>query len=150
MDSLILCKNIFSERLNKRREKKKQLMGAALGRLLGRDDLSFLLDSTQGKSNDNAVFVVRRVAEFFHMDVSQFVLPSDIIKQLKGINLLKRLAGKGGIQLRKVKLSADGTRRTAVFYWLKEKAYGRRLFPPNQENIICIRKNFLKEKQLIL
>lgn len=97
----------FSERLNKRREKKKQLMGAALGRLLGRDDLSFLLDSTQGKSNDNAVFVVRRVAEFFHMDVSQFVLPSDIIKQLKGINLLKRLAGKGGIQLRKVKLS-DG------------------------------------------
>lgn len=40
----------FSERLNKRREKKKQLMGAALGRLLGRDDLSFLLDSTQGKA----------------------------------------------------------------------------------------------------
>lgn len=94
----------FADRLQQRQEKKAKLLGAAIGTLIGREDLSFWLEATQGKANDNIVYIVRKAAEFFRMDTSMIDLPADILRQLHGLSLLKRLAGKGGMQLRKVVL----------------------------------------------
>lgn len=94
----------FADRLQQRQEKKAKLLGAAIGTLIGREDLSFWLESTQSKANDNIVYIVRKTAEFFRMDTSVITLPADILRQLHGISLLKRLVSKSGMQLRKVVL----------------------------------------------
>lgn len=94
----------FADRLQQRQEKKAKLLGAAIGTLIGREDFSFWLEATQGKANDNIVYIVRKAAEFFRMDTSVIELPADILRQLHGLSLLKRLAGRGGMQLRKVVL----------------------------------------------
>lgn len=95
----------FDDRLKQRQEKKSKLLGAVVGILTDNEDLRLLADTDISKNNGNLIYIVRRIADFFKMDSSLITLPEDILKQLHGLSLLKRLIGKGGMQIRKVTLS---------------------------------------------
>lgn len=110
-------KKYFADRLQQRREKKEKLLGAAIGSLTGREDLSFWVETERGTTDDNIVYIVRKVAEFFRMDAEVVDLPADILKQLHGLSLLKRLVNKGGMQIRRVRLENDWyTKDSGVFF----------------------------------
>lgn len=107
----------FVTRLQKRAQKKDKLLEASINILLGDDNLDLWLNSSQSGNNGNIIYIVRKVAEFFHMDTSVINMPANIIKQLPEIDLLKRLVFKGGMQLRKVTLTNDWyTKDSGIFF----------------------------------
>lgn len=90
-------------------------MGASVDFLTGKDALGLLIGNLQSRAGDNIVYVVSRVAEYFKMDTSAINLPDDIMRQLRGMGLLKRLLNKSGMQTRRVTLDGEWYKKTAVF-----------------------------------
>lgn len=100
-------KKYFADRLQKRQAQKIQLMGASVDFLTGKDALGLLIGNLQSRAGDNIVYVVSRVAEYFKMDTFAINLPDDIMRQLRGMGLLKRLLNKSGMQTRRVTLDGE-------------------------------------------
>lgn len=95
-------KKYFKERLNRRKEKKQKLIGAAIDILTGADDTEPYIDSHHKLEGLSAL--VHRIAKALHMEEGNLNLPIEVIRQLSKEALVKRLMYKAGLRMRPVLL----------------------------------------------
>lgn len=98
----------FSERIELRRHRRRQLVDAAIGNLFDKDmQLEAGRDASVDARLDAAVYAARRVAKALEMNTEVVQLPAEIMKRLDQLALLRRLLQKTGAQMRLVKLEKD-------------------------------------------
>ena len=98
----------LASRLEHLEARKKVLLDASIGELL--DDGNSFFELSEGGENSHTeatAFAVRCAQKALYMSEDSLFLPPEIIKKLDPVGLLRRLAQKGNIQLRLVKLTGD-------------------------------------------
>ena len=98
----------LASRLERLEERKRVLLDASIGELL--DDGSSFFELAEGGENsytESTAYAVRCAQKALFMSEGSLYLPQEIIKKLDPVGLLRRLAQKGNMQLRLVKLTGD-------------------------------------------
>jgi len=98
----------LASRLKHLKERKRVLLDASIGELL--DDGSSFFERAEGGENSHTeatAFAVRCAQKALFMSESSLYLPQEIVKKLDPVGMLRRLAQKGNMQLRLVKLTGD-------------------------------------------
>ena len=115
----------LQRRIERRERQKERLIDASIGELLG-EDLPFYEEAgegTAGSQMEEAGFILENVQKALSMPTTHFSLPQEIVKKLDQVGLLRRLAQKGNMQLRLVKLTGEWYKKDTgvlIGYYCKE------------------------------
>ena len=99
----------FQRRMDVWRRQKKRLIDASVWALL-QEDMPIYEESVDERKTarmGESILAVRAVLKAFSMPDSDISIPIDIAKKLDQVEILRRLAQKGNIQLRLVRLEGD-------------------------------------------
>lgn len=99
----------FKRRMEVWRKQKKRLIDASVGALL-QEELPLYEESVDERKTagmGEAILAIRAVLKAFSMPDNNISLPIDIAKKLDHVEILRRLAQKGNIRLRLVRLERD-------------------------------------------
>lgn len=96
-----------ARRLEVRQGQKQKLLEETVSDLLGEE--TFIYDGGEKKNLkfDEAVFIVRRIAQALEMPTENIKIAPEIIGKLDRLGLIRRLFQKGNISIRLVKLADD-------------------------------------------
>lgn len=97
----------LSRRLKVRSEHQKNLINAAVGNLLGKDEVLLEASSSANSKLEDTTFIITMVARALGMPDNNIKISPEIVKKLDQVGLIRRLMQKGNMQMRLVTLEGD-------------------------------------------
>ncbi len=90
-------------------QQKKRLVDDAIDNLLGEEEIFYEERNTEQRTKnlEEATFIIHLVQKSLRMGQSDISIPSERVKKLDSIGLIRRVAQKANIQLRLIKLERD-------------------------------------------
>ena len=95
---------ILSRRMEIREKQKQRLINETISMLLGEEKVSEDDSGTGNRKFEEAVYIVRCAANALKMPDRDIRLAPEMVKKLDQLGLIRRLAQKGGIQIRLIRL----------------------------------------------
>ncbi len=90
-------------------QQKKRLVDDAIDNLLGEEEIFYEERNTEQRTKnlEEATFIIHLVQKSLRMGQSDISIPTERVKKLDSIGLIRRVAQKANIQLRLIKLERD-------------------------------------------
>lgn len=97
---------LLSQRMKRRAQKDRRIVDETIADLLG-EEVVPEAEETGGAKFETAVFLVRAAAKAMGLTATDIHIAPEMVKKLDQLSLIRRLAKKGGMELRLVKLKKD-------------------------------------------
>ena len=97
----------LAHRMEAREKNKQRIIEETISTLLDEDTTPLDEESSGNEKLEEAAFIVRCIAKALSMPAGDVHIAPEMVKKLDQLNIIRRLAQKGGIQLRLIRLESD-------------------------------------------